>query len=72
MSYIDNYNKQNYINCNIRIRKEMSEILAEYCNKMHLSKAALIQKCVLYCYDNAVNVAAVDLPILNKSDKALD
>lgn len=70
MSYVDNYNKQNYTNCCIRIRKEMSEILAEYCDKMHLSKAALIQRCVLYCYDNSVNVAAVELSTPEKSGKS--
>lgn len=69
MSYIDNYNKQNYTNCNIRIRKKMNDILTEYCDKMHLSKAALIQKCVLYCYDNSVNISAIELPTPDKSDK---
>jgi|GEM_PF-2569919 spore coat protein CotH len=69
MSYIDDYNKANYTSCSIRIKKEMNEILAEYCDKMHLSKATLIQKCVLYCYDNSVNIAAVDLPKSDKSGK---
>lgn len=62
MAYTDDYNKSNYVNCSIRIRKEMSEIIADYCEKTQLSKAALIQKCVLFCYDSGAPVAGVRLP----------
>lgn len=59
--YANNYNKQNYTCCNIRIKKEISDIIAEYSNNLNISKAALIQKCVIYCYENYIDVSAVKL-----------
>lgn len=64
--YKDAYNKENYTRCDIRIKKEISDIIAEYSANMQLSKAALIQKCVIYCYENYIDVSAVKL---DKSDK---
>lgn len=64
--YKDAYNKENYTRCDIRIKKEISDIIAEYSENMHISKAALIQKCVIYCYDNYIDVSGVKL---DKSDK---
>ena len=64
--YKDAYNKENYTRCDIRIKKEISDIIAEYSENMQLSKAALIQKCVIYCYDNYIDVSGVKL---DKSDK---
>ena len=64
--YKDAYNKENYTRCDIRIKKEISDIIAEYSANMHISKAALIQKCVIYCYDNYIDVSGVKL---DKSDK---
>lgn len=59
--YKSDYNKENYTCCNIRIKKEISDIIAEYSDNMHISKAALIQKCVIYCYDNYIDVSGVKL-----------
>lgn len=64
--YKDAYNKENYTRCDIRIKKEISDIIAEYSANMQLSKSALIQKCVIYCYDNYIDVSGVKL---DKSDK---
>lgn len=64
--YANNYNKQKYTCCNIRIKKEISDIIAEYSENMQVSKAALIQKCIIYCYENYIDVSAVKL---DKSDK---
>ena len=59
--YANKYNKEKYTCCNIRIKKEISDIIAEYCENMGISKAALIQKCVIYCYDNYIDVSGVNL-----------
>lgn len=59
--YANKYNKEKYTCCNIRIKKEISDIIAEYADNMSISKAALIQKCVIYCYDNYIDVSAVKL-----------
>lgn len=64
--YKNDYNKEKYTCCNIRIKQEISDIIAEYCNNMGISKAALIQKCVIYCYENYIDVSGVKL---DKSDK---
>ena len=64
--YKSEYNKQKYTCCNIRIKKEISDLIAEYSVNMQVSKAALIQKCVIYCYENYIDVSRVKL---DKSDK---
>lgn len=64
--YKDAYNKENYTRCDIRIKKDISDIIAEYSNNLNISKSALIQKCVIYCYENYIDVSAVKL---DKSDK---
>lgn len=64
--YKSEYNKQKYTCCNIRIKKEISDLIAEYSENMQVSKAALIQKCVIYCYENYIDVSRVKL---DKSDK---
>lgn len=66
IKYKNDYNKENYTRCDIRIKKEISDIITEYSANMHISKAALIQKCVIYCYENYIDVSAVKL---DKSDK---
>lgn len=64
--YKDAYNKENYTRCDIRIKKDISDIIAEYSNNLNISKSALIQKCVIYCYENYIDVSGVKL---DKSDK---
>ena len=64
--YANNYNKQNYTCCNIRIKKEISDLIAVYSDNLNISKAALIQKCIIYCYENYIDVSGVKL---DKSDK---
>lgn len=59
--YKNDYNKQKYTCCNIRIKKEISDIITEFADNMGISKAALIQKCVIYCYENYIDVSAVKL-----------
>lgn len=64
--YANSYNKQNYTCCNIRIKKEISDLIAVYSDNLNISKAALIQKCIIYCYENYIDVSGVKL---DKSDK---
>lgn len=66
--YAKQYNKEKYIRCDIRIKKEISDIITEYSKSLDISKAALIQKCVLYCYENYIDVSGVKLSTLDKKD----
>ena len=33
------------------------QIIAEYSQNLGISKTALIQKCVLYCYENMIDIS---------------
>lgn len=59
--YINAYNKQNYTKCTIQMRSPEAQILAEYSQNLNLSKNALIQKCLVYCYENMIDVSSVKL-----------
>lgn len=59
--YINSYNKQHYTSCSIKVKNEFMQLLAEYSQNMDISKTALIQKCVKYCYDNMIDVSGVKL-----------
>lgn len=59
--YKDNYNKEKYTPCNLRVKPEIARIIDEYAANMSVSKAALIQKCVLYCYNEMIDVSGVKL-----------
>jgi hypothetical protein len=59
--YIAEYNKKNYTSCSIKVKNEFMELLTEYSQNLNISKTALIQKCVQYCYDNYIDVSNVKL-----------
>lgn len=59
--YIQQYDKENYTRCNIKMRDKEAQILAEYSQNLNLSKNALIQKCLVYCYENMIDVSSVKL-----------
>lgn len=59
--YIQDYERKNYTKCLVRFRDREAAILAEFSANLRLSKNALIQKCVVYCYDNMIDVSGVKL-----------
>lgn len=59
--YKNEYAKQNYTRCNLALRDKEAQILAEYSQNLSLSKNALIQKCLVYCYENMIDVSSVKL-----------
>ena len=70
--YKREYNKQNYTNCSIKVKPEFMQILTEYSQNLNISKAAMIQKCVKYCYDNMIDVSNVKLEYSDKSGNSKD
>lgn len=59
--YKTDYNKNNYTACNIRFRDREAAILTEYSQNLGISKNALLQKCLVYCYENYIDVSGVKL-----------
>ena len=65
--YKSQYNKDNYTQCIVRLKSTESEILTEYSQNLGLSKNALLLKCLVYCYDNMIDVSNVKLSTVDKS-----
>lgn len=59
--YKNQYSKQHYANIGIKIKPENAAIITEYSQNLGISKAELIQKCVLYCYREMIDVSGVPL-----------
>ena len=59
--YISEYIKNNYTECKLRLRGKEAEILAEYSQNLGISKNALLQKCLVYCYNEMIDVSNVKL-----------
>ena len=59
--YIQDYERQNYTKCLIRFRDKEAAILTEYSQNLNISKNALLQKCLIYCYENYIDVSGVKL-----------
>lgn len=55
--YVNQYNKDNYTSCSIKIKPKNMQIITEYSQNLGISKTALIQKCVLYCYENMIDIS---------------
>lgn len=47
---------------NLRLKDKESKILDNYTLKTGLSKPELIRKCMLYCWEEMVDVSKVKLP----------
>lgn len=71
-AYKQNYEKENYTTCRVNLRKKESAILAEYSQNLGLSKNALLQKCLVYCYNEMIDVSSVKLSSPDKSGKTQD
>ena len=59
--YDNQYIKENYTECKIRLRAPESAILTEYSQNLNVSKNALLQKCLVYCYNEMIDVSGVKL-----------
>lgn len=68
--YDNQYIKANYTECKIRFRSKEAAILTEYSENLGISKNALLQKCLVYCYDNYIDVSAVKLSTPDKSNNS--
>lgn len=69
IEYKNQYNKDNYTHCNVTLRDKESTILAEFSANLGLSKNALLQKCLVYCYNEMIDVSGVKLSTPEKSGK---
>lgn len=69
IEYKNQYNKNNYTACNIRFRGKEAAILVEYSQNLGISKNALLQKCLVYCYNEMIDVSSVKLSSPEKSGK---
>lgn len=71
-AYKKDYEKRNYTECKIKMRSPEAEILAEYSQNLGLSKNALLQKCLVYCYNEMIDVSGVKLSTPEKSGQKQD
>ena len=70
--YVQSYIKDNYTECKLRLRDPESRILSEYSQNLGISKNALLQKCLVYCYENYMDVSRVKLSTPDKSAQNKD
>lgn len=68
-AYKKDYEKRNYTECKIKMRSPEAAILTEYSQNLGISKNALLQKCLVYCYKNYIDVSSVKLSSPDKSGK---
>ena len=61
IKYIQQYNRENYTTCQLRLKPKEAAILTEYSQNLNISKNALLQKCLIYCYENYIDVSGVKL-----------
>lgn len=59
--YANEYNKEHYVSCTLRVKPDMNKILTEFSKNLGLSKAALLQKCMVYCYENMIDVSNIPI-----------
>lgn len=69
VEYKNQYNKDNYTSCRLYLKGKEAAILTEYSQNLGISKNALLQKCLVYCYENYIDVSGVKLSTPEKSGK---
>ena len=69
IEYKSQYNKENYTSCRLYLKGKEAAILTEYSQNLGISKNALLQKCLVYCYENYIDVSSVKLSTPEKSGK---
>lgn len=63
------YKSANYTFCKVQMRSKEAAILTEYSQNLGISKNALLQKCLVYCYNEMIDVSGVKLSTPEKSGK---
>lgn len=61
VKYVQDYNKNNYVKITTQFKPAEAQILTEYSQNLGISKNALLQKCLVYCYKNYIDVSGVEL-----------
>ena len=69
IEYKNQYNKDNYTSCRLYLKDQEAAILSEYSKNLGISKNALLQKCLVYCYNEMIDVSGVKLSTPEKSEK---
>lgn len=59
--YITAYTKENYTRVTLKLRKKENDILERYSKNLNISKNALLQKCLVYCFDQMIDVSDIKL-----------
>ena len=59
--YQKQYKQKNYTIGKYQMREKEAAILAEYSQNLGISKNALLQKCLVYCYNEMIDVSSVKL-----------
>lgn len=72
IDYKNQYNKDNYTSCRLYLKCKEAEILTKYSQNLGLSKNALLQKCLVYCYNEMIDVSGVKLSTPEKSGQKQD
>ena len=60
-AYAVAYCRDNYIWCETRMFPFEAEILIEFAQNLNLTKSALLQKCMIYCYNEEIDVSDVKI-----------
>ena len=71
-AYKNEYKKKNYTSCLVQLRDKEAAILTEYSQNLNISKNALLQKCLVYCYENYIDVSNVKLSSAEKQPQNKD
>ena len=59
--YDSEYVKNNYTKCSVLCKGKEAEILAKYSQNLGISKSSLLQKCLVYCYNEMIDVSNIKL-----------
>lgn len=54
--YNAKYQKEHYSKREIILSEKEKQILEEYSKNLSLSKSQLMQKCLIYCYENDIDL----------------
>ena len=65
---INQFIRNNYTRCNLILKGKEADILNEFSANMNVSKNALLQKCLVYCYENMIDVSGVKLSMNSKEE----
>lgn len=63
---VNDFARKNYTRCNLVLRGKESDILDKFSDDLNISKNALLQKCLVYCYENMIDVSNVKLSMSSK------